>query len=64
MILREFAIEARVDPEFSILDDSEKRKVEEKAFSDLILHPQLEEEIALFHLLVIYGKWQLRKMLN
>ncbi|MDR2854991.1 MAG: UvrD-helicase domain-containing protein [Methanomicrobiales archaeon] len=63
MILREFAIEAKVDPEFSILDESEKRKLEEKAFSDLTLHPHDEEETALFHLLVIYGKWQLQEML-
>ena len=63
-LLREFAIEAGVDPEFRVLDDAEKNVLEEKVFLDLLRRPKEEEQTALTHILTIYGKSQLQKILG
>ena len=64
-LLREFAIEAGVDPDFRILDDTEKNTLEEKAFLDLLQNPQSEEErTALTMILTVYRRNQLQKILR
>ena len=64
-LLREFAIEAGVDPDFRILDDAEKKVLEEKAFFDLLQNQKSEaERTALTTILTIYGKSQLQKILR
>ena len=60
-LLREFAIEARVDPEFRVLDDAEKNMLEKRVFLDLLRHSKND---ALTHILTIYGKYQLQKILR